>query len=654
MEKLILKKIRHFLIVLFLIIFIIFTLNTFFKEKSNYIAKDTLRAEKIFDNIKLKEELIFTSMEDLKNNYTKSNYFSSENPTSYDVLTLLSLLQIKNNFYSQMGYQLEVGKSTLPSVLTNKGTYDKNLYLKNLNFNENSNSFLSMGKKDIYLYLQNKNFNQNPSIFWIITLDKNSFFKEISGDTYGKWYIGDDKQISSINKNTPVQLSAIKGALKFKLNILKVNLYYVPNHILLFDHFFKEIFKISIILLSFYFIISYIITLLEKPLNKMGEQINTLALVDRRKNLRDFILGIKKFYDFNGLTKKLENIYNPNCKLVLIEIFDTDTDELQYEDFALARDYLKNSFINNDDCEYVDIDYKSILFIITEENSDVIEKGYNYLLENIFEKYKVKLIASVSDPIKSFNDFPKKYMECKRILTNKYLFKDKYILFDNQLQRNKISIFYSIEIENKLASKILNQNFLGSKKIIDDIFCDLNLDTDEYKIKEFGGLLYNTLSRVLIQMKETNSLEEENYPPIEEILKVKTIPEIKIILLNIVENICKQKKEPESLEEVFIKLKIETFIEKNYHLDFSLEDLADHLGLSFKYTSILFKKIMGDNFKNHVNLYRVSKAKEVLSENENVKIKDLAESLGFNSSNTFIKVFKKYEGVSPTQWIGTL
>ena len=59
---------------------------------------------------------------------------------------------------------------------------------------------------------------------------------------------------------------------------------------------------------------------------------------------------------------------------------------------------------------------------------------------------------------------------------------------------------------------------------------------------------------------------------------------------------------------------------------------------------------MGDNFKNYINMYRIEKAKEILREKKDIKIKDLAEKLGYNSSNTFIRIFKKYEGISPTQF----
>lgn len=59
---------------------------------------------------------------------------------------------------------------------------------------------------------------------------------------------------------------------------------------------------------------------------------------------------------------------------------------------------------------------------------------------------------------------------------------------------------------------------------------------------------------------------------------------------------------------------------------------------------------MGDNFKNYLNLFRINKSKEIIQNNKNIKIKEVAELVGYNSSNTFIRIFKKYEGISPARF----
>ena len=78
-----------------------------------------------------------------------------------------------------------------------------------------------------------------------------------------------------------------------------------------------------------------------------------------------------------------------------------------------------------------------------------------------------------------------------------------------------------------------------------------------------------------------------------------------------------------------------------------LADLADYLNISPKYCGILFKQLSDNNFKDFLNRYRIEKSKEILSENPAIKIVDLSALVGFNSSNSFIRVFNKYVGISP-------
>ena len=151
----------------------------------------------------------------------------------------------------------------------------------------------------------------------------------------------------------------------------------------------------------------------------------------------------------------------------------------------------------------------------------------------------------------------------------------------------------------------------------------------------------------MLQVKEVNEEVELDGFNIKEMLDVDDFNQLKEVFEKKILEISKVMKTKDTNDNSDIKTKIDIYLEENYMIDISLENLADHLGHSFKYTSILFKKVMGDNFKNYLNVYRINKAKKLMEENTELKIKELAEIVGYNSSNTFIRIFKKYEGVSP-------
>ena len=83
-----------------------------------------------------------------------------------------------------------------------------------------------------------------------------------------------------------------------------------------------------------------------------------------------------------------------------------------------------------------------------------------------------------------------------------------------------------------------------------------------------------------------------------------------------------------------------SYIEENYALNITLQDVADHVSISKNYLSMLFKQETGINFVSYLNRYRIEKAKQLLT-TTNMKIYEIADSVGFYSPYYFSKVFKE-------------
>ncbi|MGL5645275.1 helix-turn-helix domain-containing protein [Cetobacterium sp.] len=643
------KKLWFFLIFSSIIIFL-FGVN----EYRGYKKEEKLRIERVLNKINLKIELVMSSIGDLETSEPIKEYYNLKEISYYNLIKVLQEIQKKNNVYGKIGYSLSLGKEASNIVVTGSGTRDKNEHLKRIGalkkIQSDSKILLIPKKKEISFILKNEIFNLEEGIFWIVTLDRALFFSELYDSEDGKWEILKDNKIYSLDKDIVTKRRGKDGYV-LRSSGLNFKFLYTPNNATFYQMLFLKSFVIFVGLALLAMLIDYSIRLYRERKDLIGE-INSLSVIDRRKNLRDFVLGIRKMSEVGELTRKVKALQGRKLKIVLVEIFDSDDEGLDFKNFTLAREYLKESLSTESVYEHIDIDYKSIAFIIPEESDSVIEDAFHFILENIGQKYSVELIAAVSNEFVSVESFPQEYITCKKILDAKFMAKGRKVLFSENIKSGKLILTYPIETEAKLVSKLLNGNLQGAKKIVDEIFIDrINPEAmDKKDIKEFTGLLYNTLNRVVVQLKEfESSLQCENLD-IESITKTGDLDKIRVIFNELIIEICKQKKTSEQDENEAIREKIKSYIDNNYHLDFSLDNLADYLGLSFKYTSILFKKVMGDNFKNYINVYRIEKAKEILKEKKDIKIKDLAEELGYNSSNTFIRIFKKYEGISPTQF----
>jgi len=94
--------------------------------------------------------------------------------------------------------------------------------------------------------------------------------------------------------------------------------------------------------------------------------------------------------------------------------------------------------------------------------------------------------------------------------------------------------------------------------------------------------------------------------------------------------------------------------EENIFLDneLSLPVLASKLDISVHDTSYLINEVTGSNFYNFINSKRVEHAKQILTSDEAKRLNmvGIAFASGFNSKTAFNTAFKKWTGMSPTEY----
>lgn len=95
---------------------------------------------------------------------------------------------------------------------------------------------------------------------------------------------------------------------------------------------------------------------------------------------------------------------------------------------------------------------------------------------------------------------------------------------------------------------------------------------------------------------------------------------------------------------------VKDYVEQNYgDVKFSLPDAAKHVNLSVQYMSRLFRKETGMTFVDYLTSVRIRKSID-LFQNENLKIYEIADSVGYATQHYFSNVFKKNLGVSPVEY----
>lgn len=112
-----------------------------------------------------------------------------------------------------------------------------------------------------------------------------------------------------------------------------------------------------------------------------------------------------------------------------------------------------------------------------------------------------------------------------------------------------------------------------------------------------------------------------------------------------------RSKEKEQVSYRLKQLKqVLRYIEDHYAEEITLETLASIAGMNPKYFCRFFRQITQRTPIDYVNYYRIECAREQLSTTD-MTITDAALNCGFNDISYFIKIFKKYMGVTPKQYV---
>jgi len=115
------------------------------------------------------------------------------------------------------------------------------------------------------------------------------------------------------------------------------------------------------------------------------------------------------------------------------------------------------------------------------------------------------------------------------------------------------------------------------------------------------------------------------------------------------QQIMDRTRMPAGEEQGSIVSLILDYIHQKFRQDIYLEKIASEMGVSASYISRVFKQKTGTNLTDYVSRIRMEEAKRLLLETK-LTIEDVANQVGIPSRTTFIRIFKKSEGTTPSNY----
>ncbi|MGI5898996.1 MAG: helix-turn-helix transcriptional regulator [Christensenellales bacterium] len=123
------------------------------------------------------------------------------------------------------------------------------------------------------------------------------------------------------------------------------------------------------------------------------------------------------------------------------------------------------------------------------------------------------------------------------------------------------------------------------------------------------------------------------------------------VLDKAIDIVCKPDEGHESCDNSLLRQQIIEYINENYaDPNLSVDQICQHFGRSRSSVFALFSsKTQGESLLEIINRTRIEAAKRLLSQGT-YGINDIGRMVGYVNINTFLRVFKKYESITPGQF----
>ena len=223
----------------------------------------------------------------------------------------------------------------------------------------------------------------------------------------------------------------------------------------------------------------------------------------------------------------------------------------------------------------------------------------------------------------------------------------------NVLDAEKIhygwSLYFPFDRIEKLSNYMSNGKLQEAKEIISETLREnANRGVHHHQMAHIAKTMFLYMLR---HASATANADDEMYKLEQRFLHridyAHDYLDIERALIEAAKHIAKHSKQEETnrLNPSFISQYIELHYRENLYLD----HIAEIVETSPKYFSSYFKKTFGINYVEYLNKVRLSHAKEMLKDSA-LSISEIGEKTGYLNSSTFTTTFKKYYGISPSEY----
>ncbi len=288
-----------------------------------------------------------------------------------------------------------------------------------------------------------------------------------------------------------------------------------------------------------------------------------------------------------------------------------------------------------------------------QKRRKLIERDLEECEQVIGDNFGFSFIAAISEVHNIEDGMDIAYKETMAAMEYKIINQESRRIWYMDLQEKQQSgYYYPLEKERQIIYLVRSGNKEEAELVLEEVFRE-NFESEFMPMQLVKCLMFDIASTMIKTIQEVFGNHQEEFldslKPVDRITKCDNISDLRAAVSDILSTVCEYVERQGKNE---IRNKVEQFVQENYsNTNLSVAVVAEHLKIHPNYASMLFKNQTGMGLLDYISKVRIEKAKVLLQET-GYTVEQISNAVGYTNRGTFMRVFKKLEGVTPTQFRG--
>ncbi|WP_338042440.1 helix-turn-helix domain-containing protein [Paenibacillus alba] len=283
--------------------------------------------------------------------------------------------------------------------------------------------------------------------------------------------------------------------------------------------------------------------------------------------------------------------------------------------------------------------------------------------QRFLTRFRMDLTVSIGGIQSTLAGAAVAYQEAMDAMEYKMILGKREIITYDDLRRDaddksQLGYYYPLQVEQQIINLIKVGDYSQASAFMNDV-TERNFNKPFVSLTLAKCLIFNlvgTMVKAINELGEGDSgILDDNPLWMENIIACDTFAEMQHELQTLLQEVCgfaaakvesnQSKERTETLRDLIAKVMM--YIAEHYHdANLNVNTIGERFELKGSYVSKLFKEQTGDGLLDYISKYRIDQAKKMMASRKD-SISEIAKIVGYNEVATFIRVFKKYEGITP-------